>query len=229
MPAAQVGYPQVPGSDEAFTFPADFISEAIDQTRGLVLLAAGRSTRWSSARARTATSCAWATSSTPTAARCPSRSATSSTRGRSSTPGAPTPCAGGCSARARPGRRRGPRWAPSTRPCATCCSRCGTPSASSPPTRRSTGSIRPTPPSRRPPSAGRSTAGSSPAWPARRPRSTEALSSYEPLDGGHRPRRAGRRPLQLVRAAQPPPVLAHRSRRAGRATRWPPRPPCTRC
>ncbi|HEX4174848.1 MAG TPA: class I tRNA ligase family protein, partial [Acidimicrobiales bacterium] len=34
MPAAQVGYPHVPGSAEAFTFPADFISEAIDQTRG---------------------------------------------------------------------------------------------------------------------------------------------------------------------------------------------------
>jgi isoleucyl-tRNA synthetase len=34
MPAAQVGYPNVPGSAEAFSFPADFISEAIDQTRG---------------------------------------------------------------------------------------------------------------------------------------------------------------------------------------------------
>jgi isoleucyl-tRNA synthetase len=34
MPAAQVGCPHVPGSAEAFTFPADFISEAIDQTRG---------------------------------------------------------------------------------------------------------------------------------------------------------------------------------------------------
>jgi len=34
MPAAQVGYPHEPGSVEAFTFPADFISEAIDQTRG---------------------------------------------------------------------------------------------------------------------------------------------------------------------------------------------------
>ena len=34
MPAAQVGYPHVPGSSEAFAFPADFISEAIDQTRG---------------------------------------------------------------------------------------------------------------------------------------------------------------------------------------------------
>ncbi len=34
MPAAQVGYPHLPGSAEAFAFPADFISEAIDQTRG---------------------------------------------------------------------------------------------------------------------------------------------------------------------------------------------------
>ena len=34
MPAAQVGYPHTPGSEESFTFPADFISEAIDQTRG---------------------------------------------------------------------------------------------------------------------------------------------------------------------------------------------------
>ncbi len=34
MPAASVGYPQVPGSDERMRFPADFISEAIDQTRG---------------------------------------------------------------------------------------------------------------------------------------------------------------------------------------------------
>jgi isoleucyl-tRNA synthetase len=34
MPAAQVGYPHTPGSVDAFTFPADFISEAIDQTRG---------------------------------------------------------------------------------------------------------------------------------------------------------------------------------------------------
>jgi isoleucyl-tRNA synthetase len=34
MPAAQVGYPHAAGSAEKFTFPADFISEAIDQTRG---------------------------------------------------------------------------------------------------------------------------------------------------------------------------------------------------
>jgi isoleucyl-tRNA synthetase len=34
MPAAQVGYPYQTGSADSFTFPADFISEAIDQTRG---------------------------------------------------------------------------------------------------------------------------------------------------------------------------------------------------
>ena len=34
MPAAQVGYPHAPGSKEAMAFPADFITEAIDQTRG---------------------------------------------------------------------------------------------------------------------------------------------------------------------------------------------------
>jgi isoleucyl-tRNA synthetase len=34
MPAAQVGYPHVPGSAEALQYPAQFIAEAIDQTRG---------------------------------------------------------------------------------------------------------------------------------------------------------------------------------------------------
>jgi isoleucyl-tRNA synthetase len=34
MPAAQWGYPHVPGSKERFSFPAEFIAEAIDQTRG---------------------------------------------------------------------------------------------------------------------------------------------------------------------------------------------------
>ena len=34
MPAAQVGFPHVEGSREAMAFPADFITEAIDQTRG---------------------------------------------------------------------------------------------------------------------------------------------------------------------------------------------------
>ncbi len=34
MPAAQWGYPHVPGSEESFAYPAEFIAEAIDQTRG---------------------------------------------------------------------------------------------------------------------------------------------------------------------------------------------------
>ncbi|MDE3008365.1 MAG: isoleucine--tRNA ligase [Acidobacteriota bacterium] len=34
MPAAQVGFPHQPGSTERFQFPAQFIAEAIDQTRG---------------------------------------------------------------------------------------------------------------------------------------------------------------------------------------------------
>ncbi len=34
MPAAQWGYPAAPGSADRFVFPADFICEAIDQTRG---------------------------------------------------------------------------------------------------------------------------------------------------------------------------------------------------
>lgn len=34
MPAAQVGFPHVEGSRDAMAFPADFITEAIDQTRG---------------------------------------------------------------------------------------------------------------------------------------------------------------------------------------------------
>ncbi len=34
MPSAQWGYPLVEGSAEQFVFPADFICEAIDQTRG---------------------------------------------------------------------------------------------------------------------------------------------------------------------------------------------------
>jgi len=34
MPAAQWGYPQEPGSAERFVMPAEFVCEAIDQTRG---------------------------------------------------------------------------------------------------------------------------------------------------------------------------------------------------
>ncbi len=34
MPSAQWGYPVAPGSEDRFVYPADFICEAIDQTRG---------------------------------------------------------------------------------------------------------------------------------------------------------------------------------------------------
>ena len=174
-----------------------------------------RSTPWSSATPPTATSCASATSSTRRAARCPSPSATSSTRGRSSTRAGRTRCAGGCSARGHRGRRPGSASPPSTRRCARCCSRCGTPSASSPPTRRSTVSTPPTRGSRRLRARGARPVGPVPAGlhggrGHRRPRRLRAARR------GHRPRAPRRRPLQLVRPAQPPALLAHRSRRPAR-------------
>ena len=104
-----------PGSAEALRLPGRLHLRGHRPDARLVLLAAGHQHARLRREPRTATSSAWATSSTPTGARCPSRSATSSTRGRSSTRGAPTPCAGGCSARARRGRRRGRRSARSTR------------------------------------------------------------------------------------------------------------------
>ena len=63
------------------------------------------STRWSGGRPLTAMCSASGTSSTPTAARCPRAWATSSIPGRSSTPGGPIHCAGGCS-------RQGSPWTP---------------------------------------------------------------------------------------------------------------------
>ena len=179
MPAAQVGYPTRRARPRRS--PSRPTSSPRPSTRpGAGSIRCWRSTRWCSARAPTATSCASATSSTPTGARCPSRSATSSTRGRSSTPEAPTPCAGGCSARARRGRRPGPRWAPSTPPCATCCSRCGTRSASSPRYASLNGFDPADPAIPAPASRGRSTAGSCPGWPARRRRSPRRCGRTSP-------------------------------------------------
>ena len=84
-------------------FPADFISEAIDQTRGwfYTLMAEGVLQFDATAYRNVVAS---GTSSTPTAARCRSRSATSSTRGRRSTGRARTRRAGSCS-------RDGSPWA----------------------------------------------------------------------------------------------------------------------
>ncbi len=97
MPFAQWGYhPELGRGIEEFerSFPADFISEAIDQTRGwfYTLMAEGvlhfDSTAYRNVRLPRDTS------SPPTAGRCRSRSATCSTRGKPSTARAPTRCAG---------------------------------------------------------------------------------------------------------------------------------------
>ena len=73
MPAAQFHYPFEGQDLFERRFPADFICEAIDQTRGLVLLVArGEHARVRRSR-RTATSSAWRCSSTRTARRCRSR------------------------------------------------------------------------------------------------------------------------------------------------------------
>ena len=81
MPTAQWGYPGAPGSDGSFVYPADFICEAIDQTRGWFysLLAVNTLVRGTTPYR---TCSASVTSSTPTAARCRRAWATSSTRGR---------------------------------------------------------------------------------------------------------------------------------------------------
>ena len=217
MPAAQVGLPARAGLGRGVRLPGRLHLRGHRPDPGLVLLAAGRQHPGLRREPLPPRAVPRATSSTPTAARCPSRSATSSTPGRSSTPGAPTPCAGGCS-------RQGSPWTP---------------------TRASFGAIDtamrdmlltlwntfsffttyaslnefdPADPAIPAPARARrrSTAGSCRAWPARRPTVTEALDGYEPLRGGHRPGRPRRRPLQLVRAPQPAPLLAHRPRRAAR-------------
>ena len=113
MPSAQFHYPFEHEELFAQRFPADFICEAIDQTRGW-FYSLWRSTRWCSTRARTATWSAWRWSSTRTARRCRSRRATSSTRGRCSTPAGPTRCAGTSSPPAHRGRRGGCRSRRST-------------------------------------------------------------------------------------------------------------------
>ena len=84
MPFAQWGYPYVEGSERSFeqAYPAEFICEAIDQTRGwfYTLMAVGTLV-FDRVVVRERRS-AWATSWPRTAARCPSTWATSSSRSR---------------------------------------------------------------------------------------------------------------------------------------------------
>ena len=76
------------------SFPADYICEAIDQTRGWFYSLLAISTLLFDQRAVQDRASASATSPTPRARRCRSRWATSSCRGTSSTATAPTPSAG---------------------------------------------------------------------------------------------------------------------------------------
>jgi isoleucyl-tRNA synthetase len=120
MPAAQVGYPHAPGPAEAFTFPADFISEAIDQTRGWFYSLLAINTLVFGETPYKHVVCLGHIIDAD--GRKMSKSLGNiidpwtilDTRGADA-------CAGGCSARARRGRRRAPAWRPSTPPCATCC------------------------------------------------------------------------------------------------------------
>ena len=136
MPAAQVGYPHLPGSAEAFTFPADFISEAIDQTRGwFYSLLAINTLVFGESPYRHVVCLGHIVDAD---GRKMSKSLGQHHRSLAD-PGHP-----GCRRHAlvdvQPGiavdADAGDPRAPSTPPCATCCSRCGTRSASSRPTPR---------------------------------------------------------------------------------------------
>ncbi len=194
------------------------ISSAKPSTRP----AAGSTACWPSAPCSpgtpaTRTCCAWATSSTATAARCPSGWATWWTPGASSTSKAPTPCAGTCSRSARPGSRAASARRAWTRSSASSSSRCGTPTRSTRCTRTSTAS---TPPPRGPRRRLHGARGRAhphgPLDPGR-----PAHPHQEGGRGARRLRRLRRRPghrrvrgraVQLVRPPQPPPFLEERGR-----------------
>ena len=94
-----------PGSAEAMEFPADFITEAIDQTRGWFYSLLAVNTLVFGATPYRHVLCLGHIVDADGPQDVASRWATSSTPGRSSTPAAPTRCGGGCSPRARRGRR----------------------------------------------------------------------------------------------------------------------------
>ena len=228
MPAAQVGYPQVPGSDESFTFPADFISEAIDQTRGWFysLLAINTLVFGESPYRHVV---------------CLGHIVDADGRKMSKSLGNIIDPWSILDTRGADAMRwwmfsQGSPWTPTRATLGAIDTAMrdmlltlwNTFSFFT--TYASLNGFDPADPAI-PAVAER---GPLDRWILSRLASTtaevtEALSSYEPLAAATALGCAGRRPLQLVRAPQPPAVLAHRSRRAARATRWPPRPPCTRC
>ena len=121
MPSAQWGYPLAEGLGRVVRLPGRLHLRGHRPDPGLVLLAAGRQHPGAGHHALPQRARVSATWSTPTAARCPRASATSSIPGRSSTPGGPIRCGGGCSPRVRRGLRPGSVSTPSTPPCGTPC------------------------------------------------------------------------------------------------------------
>ena len=121
MPSAQWGYPLAPGSEEHFVYPADFICEAIDQTRGWFysLLAVNTLVRGSTPYRNVL--CLGHIVDADGRKMSKSIGQRHRPLGDPRPPGAPTRCAGGCSRRGRRGRRPGSASRSSTRPCGTRC------------------------------------------------------------------------------------------------------------
>ena len=187
-------------------FPADFICEAIDQTRGWFYSLLAVNTLVFDA--------------TPVPQRRVPRPhrrrrgpedvevarATSSTRGTSSTPTAPTPCAGTSSRPASRGRRAGcSRTASGSRP-ARRCSRSGTSSPSSPPTPTSTAGSPPAPDAARAADPRPRPVGARRARRHRR-RGHRRARGFDALGAATRLGPLRRRPLELVRPPLPAPLL----------------------
>ena len=164
-------------------FPAQLIAEAIDQTRGWFYSLLAVNTLVFGATPYEHVLCLGHIVDENGKKMSKSVRATSSTRGKCSTPAAPTRCAGGCSPRARRGRRRARVSGRSTRRCATRSRRCGTPSVSSRPTPRSTSSTRSTRRSPRPRSVAAIDRWILSRLETSRSTVTTALDGYEPLGG----------------------------------------------
>ena len=228
MPAAQWGYPHVPGSADSFRYPADFITEAVDQTRGWFysLLAVNVLVHRQAAVPHRALARPHRRRRRPQDVEEPRQRhrPVDGPRHPRRRPAALVDVPPGLAVDVDPHQPRGHRRVDRRR-------------ADDAVEhvelllhlrRRSTASIRPTRPSPR-----RPTAAPLDRWARSRLHATvaevtAALEDYQPLRGRDRHRRLGRRPVQLVRPAQPATVLAHRPRRRSRPTRWPPRRPSTR-
>ena len=219
MPAAQVGYPHAAGSEEAFAFPADFISEAIDQTRGwFYSLLAVNTLVFGRAPYRHVVCLGHIVDAD---GRKMSKSLGNvidpweilDTRGRR--PAALVDVQPGLAVDPDPGRA----WrAIDAAMRETLLTLWNTFSFFT--TYAALNGFDPADPGSPPrPTARRSTAGLLSRLGRHGGEVTDALDAYDPLEAATALAAAGRRPLELVRAAQPAPLLAHRPRRARRPTR----------